>query len=307
MRRTVRLLQLALPVLLGAGLVLGAAAAARAAEEADPGTAEERLTEYLRQREEKRILKEQRRAEEEAARQAEAELRAQRQAEEAAARAEADAERQAARQAERAATQAAAMQSGAGLPRGLAWAQGSVRLTHLADDPTIRAYLDRVDRQEASPYQLAALGNFLAEAGLLAEAREYYEVALRLEQDDPVLWINFGTLNRQLGQPKEALEAYSQALRINRNNAVAHYNMGASYDELGKYDRALESYKTALTLDPTLGDPAVNPQAATNERLNVVRLMLYQEQAGSIGLPMLDVPRGSLDADADAEPEPDRR
>ncbi|NIR59189.1 MAG: tetratricopeptide repeat protein, partial [Gammaproteobacteria bacterium] len=64
--------------------------------------------------------------------------------------------------------------------------------------------------------------------GLLADAREYYSVALRLEKEDPVLWINAGTLDRQLGENKAAIDKYSKALMLNPNDAYAHYNLGAT-------------------------------------------------------------------------------
>ena len=55
------------------------------------------------------------------------------------------------------------------------------------------------------------------------------------------------------------------------------------------------AFKIALTLDPTLGDPAYNPQAANNERLLAVKMLLYREQVGTLGLPLSDVEGGELD------------
>ena len=52
--------------------------------------------------------------------------------------------------------------------------------------------------------------------------------------------------------------------------------------------------KIALTLDPTLGDPSVNPAAANNDRLMTVRMLIYREAAGSAGLPLAEVPSGAL-------------
>ena len=61
------------------------------------------------------------------------------------------------------------------------------------------------------------------------------------------------------------------------------------------YDDAIEEYKIALTIDPTLGDPAINPQAANNEKLMAVRMLLYKEQSGNLGLPLVTVPNGQID------------
>jgi tetratricopeptide (TPR) repeat protein len=180
------------------------------------------------------------------------------------------------------------------LPRELAKAQASVRATALAEDPTVQEYLDKIDRQEAGAQQLAAFGSFLAQNGLVREALEYYEVALRLEPADAVLWVNYGTLHRQANDTSKAIDAYTKALSINSNNALAHYNLGAVHESMGRYDTAIHEFKTALSLDPTLGDPAYNPQVADNELMLAVKLMLYDEQVGSLGLPLLDVRTGQL-------------
>lgn len=186
--------------------------------------------------------------------------------------------------------------SGGGLPRELAEAQDAIRAASVGRDPSVQTYLDLIDRREASPQQLAAFGNFVAESGLPQQALAYYDVALRLEPDDSLLWTNYGTLNRQVGDRSAAVQAYQRALGLNSGNALAHYNLGAILDEQGKYSASLEAYKTALMLDPSLGDPAYNPQAANNSRLLAVKLLLYREQSGSLGLPLVDIPAETDDA-----------
>jgi tetratricopeptide (TPR) repeat protein len=181
------------------------------------------------------------------------------------------------------------------LPSGLARAQRSVRGAKLGQDPTVQVYLGMVDRQEASPHQLAALGSFLAQNGMFDEALAYYHVAIQIEEKDPLLWLNLGTLHRQRNELSAALSAYGEALRLDPNNALGHYNVGAILDSTGDYQGAIDQYKIALTLDPALGDPAVNPQAANNERLLAVKLLLYRENAGSLGLPLVEIPTAGAD------------
>jgi tetratricopeptide (TPR) repeat protein len=180
------------------------------------------------------------------------------------------------------------------LPRELARAQALLRQNEISKDPTVAEYLDLIDRAEASPHQLAAFGNFLSDLGMNRLALEYYAVALSIERDDPVLWINSGTLHRQVGDYSAARSDYHKALSIDPNLAVAHYNLGAVLDQQGNYEGALQEYRVALTLDPSLGDPTVNPQAANNEALVAVKLMLYQEKIGNLGLPLVEVPGGEL-------------
>lgn len=187
------------------------------------------------------------------------------------------------------------------LPRGLARAQANVRATELAEDSTVQQYLDRIDDQRASPHQLAAFANFIAQNGMTRDALEYYEVALRLEPRDAVLWINAGTLHMQRHDLSAAASAFGRALSLEPNNAVAHYNMGTVLDEMDRYEDAIASYRTALSLDPSLGDPAENPQAANNDLLLAVKLMLYEQQAGSLSMPLLDVSPEPAET-ADEEP-----
>jgi tetratricopeptide (TPR) repeat protein len=254
-----------------------------------------RIEEYLRKKEERRARREMRRIEKER----EAAERADDRAQPGAAAETAVADEAVAKTKKRKGKKAMEDEI-VRLPRGLAQAQETVRSNALGQDPTVREYLDLIDRAEATPTQLAAFGNFLAQSGMKRVALEYYAAALSVEQDDPLLWLNVGTLHRQLREFDQARGAYGQALSLDPNNAFAHYNMGAVLDEMGDYDQSIEEYRIALTLDPSLGDPATNPQAANNERLLAVKLMLYDEQTGSLGLPLVDVPGGTVEyADED--------
>lgn len=272
---------------------------------------EARIQEYLRKREERRTRREDQARAGEAERQARAEEQAQTEEAEQPPEATEPATAQAQptvvepapveeRKTPRRARQGRAAAPFPSLPRGLAKAQQSVRATSLGQDPTVRTYLEMIERQAASPQQLAAFGNFLAQNGMTADALEYYGVALRLEPNDSLLWMNAGTLHRQRGDLSAASSAYNRSLALNANNALAHYNLGAVLDGQGKYEAALAEYKLALTLDPNLGDPAYNPQAANNERLLAVKLMVYGEQSGSLGLPLATVPGGGVEEDAPA-------
>jgi len=208
-------------------------------------------------------------------------------------------EQKAASQAETAAAAvgAEAVMSGSNLPRELAMAQDAVRASSIGEDPSVQRYLDLIDQEEASAYELAAFGNFLAESGLRPEALVYYSVAIDLVQEDPVLWLNLGSLHRQLGNYSAATSAYGRVLQLDPNNALAHYNLATIFDAQKKYESAIEAYTVALTLDPALGDPSSNPQAANNKRLLAVKLMLYQQGTGSIGTPLVDIPEGQLSED----------
>jgi len=252
---------------------------------------EQRIADYLKKKEEGRLLREQERA-----------ARAANDAREIEKRQLADPGAEAAG----AAAAGAGVAAGAGaptedaiqpsLPKGLAMAQAHVRETSLAADPTVQEILEKVDWQQASAYELAAFGNFLSEHGLHHAGLEYYKVALRLVSDDEVLWLNLGTLRRKTGDLSGAAAAYSKALSINPNYALAHYNYGAIMDEQDNYKQAIRSFQVALTLDPTLGDPKFNPQVANNRHMTTVKTLLYQANIGSAGLPLVDIPTESLES-----------
>ena len=192
---------------------------------------------------------------------------------------------------------AGAITTGSQLPKELAMAQDAVRASSVGQAPSVQRYLELIDQQEASAYELAAFGNFLAESGLRPEALVYYSVAIDLVRDDPILWLNLGSLHRQLGDLSAATSAYGRVLQLNPNNALAHFNLGTIFDAQRKYEDAIEAYTVALTLEPALGDPRQNPQAANNPRLLAVKLMLYKQSVGSLGTPLVPIPEEQLSND----------
>jgi len=248
------------------------------AEERKQIARDERIEEYLRKKEQKRAVRDLAKLERDAEAALALELEREQLAEQAAA----------------APPPTEPVASSSALPKKLAEVQAAIRLTSLAKEPSVSAYLDLIDRQQASPQQLAAFGSFLAESGANRLALVYYDLAIKLDRKDPTLWVNLGTLYRQLNEPDKAKSAFSQALNLNPANAIAHYNIGTILDAQGKYKQAIEAYRIALTLDPALGDPAYNPSAANNDRLMAVKLLLYQDQAGNIGLPLVDVTGGDI-------------
>jgi tetratricopeptide (TPR) repeat protein len=177
--------------------------------------------------------------------------------------------------------------------RTLAKVQARLRTGPVGREPAGRAFLDKIDRNEATSTDLNAFATYLAKRGLTQDALAYEEEALRIDRKNPMLWLNLGTLQRDLGRTSAAASAYRRALTLDPNNALAHYNIGSIHDAAGNYDQAVEEYRIALTLDPGLADPVRNPQIVNNDRLLVVHLLLYQQRAGSLGLPLVQVPAAS--------------
>ena len=155
------------------------------------------------------------------------------------------------------------------------------------NDDTGRAHMAIMD-QGATPNEMASFGSYLAERGYLPASVAMYKAATQGDPQNPTLWLNLGTTQMRFNQVSDAGQSFQKAIRLNPNDAKAHYNLGAVYAR-SDYDKAILEFATALTLDPGLGDPTINPQAANNDLLVPVKMMLYQSQEGSVTLPLVPV------------------
>jgi tetratricopeptide (TPR) repeat protein len=170
---------------------------------------------------------------------------------------------------------------------------GRLREGAIGREPNARAYLDLIAAGKASPAQANDFAAYVAKRGLPRVALTFQEYALRLDRSDATLWLNLGTIQQTLGQERDAQNSFQKAIDIDPNGALAHYNLGAIYDHRKKYDDAIEQYRIALVLDPSLGDPRTNPQVVNNEHLLAVRLEIYRNQGGSLGLPLKQMQVGT--------------
>ena len=172
----------------------------------------------------------------------------------------------------------------------------------LASEPTAVAYLDLIAEGRATPAQVNDFAAYVAKRGMPKVAQSVQEYAIRLDPNDATLWANLGTLRRTNRSLGPAAAAFKKAIAIDPANALAHYNLGAVYDAEKNYDDAIEEYRRALVLDPELADPRKNPQVVNNENLLAVKLQIYSQQAGSLGLPLLQMQKPA----PPAKPAPDK-
>ena len=159
----------------------------------------------------------------------------------------------------------------------------------LGEERVAVAYIDLIAGGGATPAQVNDFAAYVAKRGMPKAAMTIQEHAIRMDPDNPTLWANLGTIRRTSGSLGAAVTAYKKAIAIDPANALAHYNLGAVYDAQKNYDDAIEEYRRALVLDPELADPRKNPQVVNNENLLAVKLQIYNDQAGSIGLPLLQM------------------
>ncbi len=162
-----------------------------------------------------------------------------------------------------------------------------LRASSIMNDETGRAHMAVMD-QGATAAEMASFGTYLAGKGYLPASVSMYKAATRAEPRNSNLWLNLGIAQMRFNLVSEAGQSFQKAIRLEPTNAKAHYNLGAVYAR-SDYDKAIREFATALTLDPGLGDPIINPQAANNDLLVPVKMMLYQSQEGSVTLPLVPV------------------
>ena len=178
-----------------------------------------------------------------------------------------------------------------------------VRLGPIGAEPNAVTYLDLINTGRASPAQVNDFAAYLAKRGMPRIALQFQEYALKLDDKNPILWMNLGTIRRTTGSLSSAAAAFKSAIALDPAIAMAHYNLGAVYDADKKYDDAVEEFRRALVLDPDLADPRTNPQVVNNERLLAVKLQIYNDQAGSLGLPLLQMQKN----EPKPKPTPDKK
>lgn len=88
-------------------------------------------------------------------------------------------------------------------------------------------------------------------AGQYGDALKYYQKALELCPDFPMVWNNKGLAHFRLGQFELANEACQEAIRLNPLFIKPYSNLGILHCELRKDTKeAISWFKKALALDP---------------------------------------------------------
>ncbi len=186
----------------------------------------------------------------------------------------------------------AAEKEAADAPRAVARTQARLRSSAIAREAECKAWLDIVDRGQAGAKEFNDFAAYLVRKAHFAEASVYQKAAIDREPRNASLWVNFAMIERSAGRPASVRGACERALSLDPNHALAHYVLGTVHDENRKFERAIEEYRTALLLDPRLGDASFNPLVADNAHINLVKMLNYRDQAGSVGLPIVTMTPG---------------
>ncbi|MGE3825125.1 MAG: tetratricopeptide repeat protein, partial [Bacteroidia bacterium] len=93
-------------------------------------------------------------------------------------------------------------------------------------------------------------GNYYGQNGKHDEALKDYAVFLKLNQEDPNIYVNYGNVMNLKNQNDKALEAYNKALALDPNNFQALMNRGNIHGTFKMYPEAIADYNRVEQLDP---------------------------------------------------------
>ncbi|OGP30773.1 MAG: hypothetical protein A2073_00440 [Deltaproteobacteria bacterium GWC2_42_11] len=163
---------------------------------------------------------------------------------------------------------------------------------------TLNLWLDEVSKSPNRASAHNGLGTTYLEKGMLKEAKEEFQMAIKIDPyyhepylnlgvvyknegliDEaiknyytamdyaiqyetrfqfPEAYNNLGSAYEIKGLDDEAIELYKKALSLNPNMPTTHNNLGIVYRNKGMIDEATEEYKIALKLDPNLPEAHYN-------------------------------------------------
>jgi hypothetical protein len=159
--------------------------------------------------------------------------------------------------------------------------------------------LDQERRVEADPKSADLrndFGNLLAARRFPKEAREQYEVAMKLDPHHFLAPYNLGLLYETLGETGRAISAYEKSVNRNRGFPASRFRLGRLYEKQGSQERAIEQYARALQIDPAMRDPKRNPLVVDTRLLDRVSVQNYPRDlaAASMAAEVVYVDRDRL-------------
>ena len=128
------------------------------------------------------------------------------------------------------------------------------------------AYKAVLDLEPDNVEAVVHYGLTLEDLNKPAEALEQYQKATELAPDDPLPYINMGSLLYfQYKRTYEAKSALSRAVELDPNNADARFNLGVLFADAHLYREAQLEWQTVLELEP--GGSAANLAQANLEKI----------------------------------------
>ncbi len=101
-------------------------------------------------------------------------------------------------------------------------------------------------------------GARLAKTGVLKQALDEFDKAIRLKPTYAEAYSARGTIRNALVQNERAIQDFDEAIRLNPRYAMAYYNRANVYMDTGQMDKALKDYSETLVLEPTNAEALYN-------------------------------------------------
>jgi tetratricopeptide (TPR) repeat protein len=105
---------------------------------------------------------------------------------------------------------------------------------------------------QSSPDSLIArggLGMAHLKRGMLKEAQQDFETAIKLYPNHAKSYYNLGLVFHQKGNLKKAIDNYNRSVTLNPDLMRAHYNLATLYAQQGDMDLAIQHYVKVTELD----------------------------------------------------------
>ena len=122
----------------------------------------------------------------------------------------------------------------------------------VAGNPLDEKILDQEKRVEADPKSADLrndFGNLLAARRFPKEAREQYELAMKLDPHHYLAPYNLGLLYETLGETGPAISAYEKSVDRNHGFPPSRFRLGLLYEKRGLQEHAIEQYSRAFEID----------------------------------------------------------
>jgi len=142
-------------------------------------------------------------------------------------------------------------------------------------DDKIREQEKKVEANPESADLRNDFGNLLAARRFPREAREQYEMAMKLDRHNFLAPYNLGLLYETQGETRRAISAYQKSVDRNRGFPPSRFRLGRLYEKRGWQERAIAQYARALQIDPGMRDPKRNPLIVDTRLLDRVSLENY--------------------------------
>jgi tetratricopeptide (TPR) repeat protein len=114
---------------------------------------------------------------------------------------------------------------------------------------------------QTSPNSLVArggLGLAYQERGMLDEAREQFEIAIKLYPGHHKSYYNLGLIYHQKGDLKRSIQYFKRSVTLKPEDIRSHYNLGTLFAKQGLMDLAIQHYAKVIEIDPEIVEAHYN-------------------------------------------------